>query len=139
LSTHACMLAAALYALARYEEAEQWASRGLELGSKDDLATQLYGLSVQSRLLARKGDTRAALALAEQVDGLAGTSQDPGDQGDAALNRAEILYLAGDSAGAEEMTQRAIASYQRNGATARAARAQRLAAAWTCSSSPASS
>jgi class 3 adenylate cyclase len=139
LSTHACMLAAALYALARYEEAEQWASRGLELGSKDDLATQLYGLSVQSRLLARKGDTRAALALAEQVDGLAGTSQDPGDQGDAALNRAEILYLAGDPAGAEEMTQRAIASYQRNGATARAARAQRLAAAWTCSSSPASS
>jgi tetratricopeptide (TPR) repeat protein len=139
LSTHACMLAAALYALARYEEAEQWASRGLELGSKDDLATQLYGLSVRSRLLARKGDTRAALALAEQVDGLAGASQDPGDQGDAALSRAEILYLAGDSAAAEEMTQRAIASYQRNGATARVARARRLAAAWTCSSSPASS
>jgi class 3 adenylate cyclase/tetratricopeptide (TPR) repeat protein len=139
LSTHECMLADALYALGRYAESEQWASRGLELGSRDDIATQLYGLSVRSRLLARKGDIRAAFALAEQVDGLAGTSQDPSDQGDAALNRAEILYLAGDSAEAEVMTQRAVASYQRNGGTARSARALRFAAAWARRTSPASS
>jgi hypothetical protein len=54
LSTYACELAEALYALGRYEESEQWALRGLELGSKDDLATQLFGLSVRSRLLAAK-------------------------------------------------------------------------------------
>jgi hypothetical protein len=58
LSTYACELAEALYALGRYEESEQWALRRLELGSKDDLATQLLGLSVRSRLLARKGSAR---------------------------------------------------------------------------------
>ena len=71
LSTQSCQLADALYALGRYEEADRWALRGLELGSSDDLATQFIGLSVRSRLLARKGDLAAALALADQVDGLA--------------------------------------------------------------------
>jgi tetratricopeptide (TPR) repeat protein len=37
LSTEACSLAEALYALGRYDESEQWALRGLELGSRDDL------------------------------------------------------------------------------------------------------
>ena len=56
LSTQSCQLADTLYALGRYDESEQWALRGLELGSSDDLATQFLGLSVRSRLLARKGD-----------------------------------------------------------------------------------
>jgi hypothetical protein len=58
LSTYACELAEALYALGRYEESEQWALRRLELDSKDDLATRLFGLSVRSRLLARKRSAR---------------------------------------------------------------------------------
>jgi tetratricopeptide (TPR) repeat protein len=130
LSTYACELAEALYALGRYEESEQWALRGLELGSKDDLATQLFGLSVRSRLLARKGELAAALALAERVDALAASSEDPRDSGDAALYRAELMHLTGARAKAEAMTQRAIDCYQRNGATARAARARRMARQW---------
>jgi tetratricopeptide (TPR) repeat protein len=131
LSTQACQLADALYALGRYEESEQWARRGLELGSTDDLATQFGGLSMLSRLLARKGDIDAALALADQVDGLATTSDDPRDPGDAAVNRGEILYLAGDLAQADEMISQAIGHYARKGATAYVARARRLFAAWT--------
>jgi len=131
LSTQSCQLADALYALERYEESGQWAARGLELGSSDDLATQLLGLSVRSRLLARKGDISAALALAEQVDRLARTSDDPRDPADAALNRAEINYLAGNHARASEMIDEAINHYLRKGATAYVARASRLAAQWT--------
>jgi class 3 adenylate cyclase/tetratricopeptide (TPR) repeat protein len=138
LSTQSCQLADALYALGRYEEAEQWALNGLKLGSSDDLATQFLGLSVRSRLLARKGDISGALALAEQVDGLARTSDDPRDPADAALNRAEITYLAGDHARASEMIGQAIMHYKRKGATAYAARARRLAAEWTSGSSAAS-
>ena len=134
LSTHACQLADALYALGRYEEAEQWALRGLALGSKDDLATQHSGLRVRSRLLARSGDLSAAFALAEEVNRLSETSDDPIDPGDAALNLAEILYLTGDPARAEEMTARAIDWYQRKEATAYVARARRLAARWTAES-----
>ena len=77
-STEAGEVAEALYALGRYEEAGQWARRGLELGSSDDLATQMFGLGVQSRLLARNGEASAALALAEQVAALAATSEDQG-------------------------------------------------------------
>ena len=137
LSTYACHLAEALYALGRYEESEQWALRGLELGGKDDVATQLFGLSVRSRLLARKGEFGAALALAERVDALASTVDNPRDLGDAALNRAELMHLTGDRGQAESMTQRAIDCYQRNGATAPAARARRLATQWADDSSTA--
>ena len=131
LSTQSCQLADALYTLGRYEEAEQWALRGLKLGSKDDLATQHAGLRVRSRLLARKGDVSAAFELAEEINSLSETSDDPRDPGDAALNLAEILHLTGDPARAEEMTQRAIDCYRRKEATAYVARAQRLAALWT--------
>jgi hypothetical protein len=76
---------------------------GLELGGRDDLATQFLGLRVRSRLLARKGDIGAAPELVGQVDALAATSDDPRDPGDAALHRAEISYLPGDPAQAGEM------------------------------------
>ena len=135
LSTEACSLAEALYALGRYGEAEQWALRGLELGSRDDIATQVKGLGVRSRLLARKGQASAARALAEEADRLASTSDVPWAQGGAALDLAEVMYLTGDRTRATEMTQRAIDCYQRNGMTARVARAQRLTAAWASGSS----
>jgi tetratricopeptide (TPR) repeat protein len=138
LSTQACQLAEALYALGRYDESEQWALRGLELGGRDDLLTQAMGRGVRSRILARKGQGSAALALAEEAGSLARTSDSPWVQGDAALALAEVMYLAGDRVRAAEMTQRAIDCYQRNGATARVARAQRLTATWTSGSSPAS-
>jgi class 3 adenylate cyclase/tetratricopeptide (TPR) repeat protein len=136
LSTQSCQLADALCALGRYEESEQWALRGLKLGSSDDLGTQFLGLSVRSRLLARKGDIAAAFALADQVDALAGTSDDPRDPGDAALNRAELNYLTGDQALAGTMIGQAIQHYKRKGATAYIARAHRLSAIWS-SRSPA--
>jgi len=130
LSTQSCQLADALYVLGRYKEAEQWALRGLELGSSDDLATQFLGLSVRSRVSARHGDISTALALAEQVDSLAEASDDPRDPADAALNRAEITHLAGDRARASELISQAIEHYQRKEATAYIARAHRMAAQW---------
>jgi tetratricopeptide (TPR) repeat protein len=130
LSTQACQLADALYELGRYKEAGQWARRGLDLGSEDDLATQVAGLSVRSRLLAREGDNVAAVALAHRVEELAKTSDSPIAHGDAALNLAEILSLTGDRAGAGRAVRRAVSCYQRKGATAFSTRAQRAAAAW---------
>jgi len=138
LSTRACELADTLYALGRYEEAGQWALRGLEVGSSDDLATQIRGLGVRSKLLARQGLASAALALAEQAARLARSSDSPVEQGKAAVNLAEVLHLTGDHARAQEMAQSAIDSYQRKGATAYVARTHRLAAKWTTGGSTAS-
>jgi class 3 adenylate cyclase/tetratricopeptide (TPR) repeat protein len=130
LSYMACLLADVLYALGGYEEAGQWAQRGLELGHEKDLGTQLLGLAVRSRLLAHEGDHAAALALAHQLEELVKTSDSPLDHGDVALNLAQVLSLTGDHAGAEEAARRAAGCYQRKGAAACVARAQRLAAAW---------
>jgi ATP/maltotriose-dependent transcriptional regulator MalT len=98
----------------------------------------VMGLGVRSRLLARKGQASAALELAEEADRLARTTDSPWMQGDAALDLAEVMHLTGDRTRAAELIQRAIDCYRRNGMTARVARAQRLAAAWTSGSSPAS-
>ena len=138
LSTQSCQLAEALYALGRYDESEQWALRGLELGSKDDWATQVTGLRVRAQLLARKGEASAALALAEQADSVARTTDSPMGQGDAALSLAQVMYLTGDRIKATKAAQRAIDCYQRIGAPAHVARAQRLTATWTAGSSRAS-
>jgi hypothetical protein len=87
-------------------------------------------------VLARRGYHREALKLAEQADHLAKASDAPLLHGDAALNLAEVLHLAGNEAGAEQETQRAIEHYAQKGATACVRRAQRLAATWTQSTGP---
>lgn len=134
LSTLACQLADALYTLGRYEESGQWAERGLKLGSSDDLATQVFGLGVQSRLLARQGEVSAAVAMSEKADSLARISDSPNWHGNAALNLAEVLYLIGDCERAGKIARRAIACYRRKGATAYITRAQRLTASWAARS-----
>ncbi len=130
LSTLACELGDTLYLLGRYDEAEQWALRGLELGGSGDVVTQQSGFQVRSKVLARRGDHSTALSLAEQANDLALAMDAPLQQGDAALNLAEVLYLAGNEAQAEAETQRAIEHYESKGATAYATRARRLAASW---------
>jgi class 3 adenylate cyclase len=60
-----------------------------------------------------------------------GVSDDPRDRADAALNRAEISYLAGQYSRVDEKIDEAIKHYDRKGATAYVARARRLAAQWT--------
>ena len=134
LSTLACELAASLYELGRYGEAEHWVLRGLELGGPDDVSTQVCGLCVRSKLLARTGDLDAALALAKQADSLARASDAQIERGDAALNLAGILHLTGDQAGAGVAARRAIRCYRRKGATAYLTRAQRLVSGWTAGS-----
>jgi tetratricopeptide (TPR) repeat protein len=134
MSTLACELAASLYELGRYAEAEHWALRGLELGGADDVSTQVCGLCVRSKLLARTGDLGAALALANQADSAARASDAQIEQGDAALNLAGILRLSGNQAAAEAAARRAIRCYRRKGATAYLTRAQRLLSGWTVGS-----
>jgi tetratricopeptide (TPR) repeat protein len=128
LSTQACQLADALYALGRYKESEEWVSRGLELGGGADVATQMVGLQVRSKLLVRQGDHRQALELAERADTLARATDAPVFQGDCALALAEVRYLGGDRTRGDAEVQRAIDCYQRKGATACITRVRSLAA-----------
>jgi class 3 adenylate cyclase/tetratricopeptide (TPR) repeat protein len=131
LSTQECQLGEALYALGRYDEAEQRVLRGLELGGLDDVVTQSLALQVRAKLAARRGDAATGLTLAKQAIELAGATQAPSMKGDAALALAEVWQLAGSPGEAQAATQRAIDHYEAKEAVAYVARVRRVAATWS--------
>jgi tetratricopeptide (TPR) repeat protein len=122
LSTLACQLGVSLYALGRYDEAEEWTLRGVDLGGSQDVLTQVMGLEMRSKLL--------ALSLAEQAYNAAAATDTTLVQGDAAFNLAEVLNLAGNHTRAAQEVQRAVAYYELKGATACVTRARTVAATW---------
>ncbi len=130
LSTQECQLGETMYALGRFEEAERWATLGLEHGGTDDVLTQTMGLQLRAKLLARRGQSGAALSLAKQADQLARSTQAPLVQGDAALTMAEVLYLAGKLDEFEAETRRAVDCYEQKGAPACVIHALELVAGW---------
>jgi tetratricopeptide (TPR) repeat protein len=125
LSTKACELAQALYATGRYEEAGAWARRGRHLGASDDLITEALAAQVEAKLLARAGDHEAACRLADRAVELTARMQAPVAHGEALMDRAEVLRLGGDEAGARGCAERAIEQFTRKGATALVAQASR--------------
>jgi class 3 adenylate cyclase/tetratricopeptide (TPR) repeat protein len=134
LSTQACQLAEALYALGRYEESDRWALRGLELGGAGDVFTQLLALEVRSKILARRGDVAGALRLAELAGQLAATTQAPLEKAEAALALAEVLHLSGNTTDALQHTGRAIEYYERKRAPAGVLHVRRIEAGWGAAS-----
>ncbi len=128
-STNACEVAAALYRLGRYAEANDWASRALEAGARDDAATQLMGRQVLAQVAARRDEFDRARVLAGEVLAIADGMDSPEAQGYAALDVAEVLWLAGDDAEASRQAARAGEFFRRKGATVATERAGRLAEA----------
>jgi class 3 adenylate cyclase/tetratricopeptide (TPR) repeat protein len=124
LSTAAATLAQALYAAGRLDDAEAWASRAAELGSSDDVATEMLWRQAKAKVLARRGDhgeaerlAREAVARGEQTDVLEG-------QGGAHLDLAEVLALAGRPGDAAEALERALERFERKGSVVSAQRAR---------------
>jgi class 3 adenylate cyclase/tetratricopeptide (TPR) repeat protein len=130
LSTQECQLGETMYALGRFEDAERWATLGLEHGGPGDVLTQAMALQLRAKLLARSGESTAALSLAEQADQLARSTQAPLVHGDAALAVAEVLFLAGKIDESEAEIRRAVACYEQKGAPACVTHAAALVAAW---------
>jgi tetratricopeptide (TPR) repeat protein len=125
LSTAAGMLAQALYALDRLEEADAWAGRAAELGASDDAFTQMLWRQVRAKVLARRGEhaeaerlARDALAIAEETDML-------NAQGDVYTDLAEVLLLAGRPQEAGAAFEQALERFERKGNRVSAQRAQR--------------
>jgi tetratricopeptide (TPR) repeat protein len=130
LSTQECQLGEALYALGRYDEAEERALLGLEMGGLTDVYTQVIGLQVRAKVLARRGDHDAALVLARGAEELAAATDAPLLQGDANVALAEVFHLAGDETNADAAIGRAVELFEQKGAPAFAAYARRVAATW---------
>jgi class 3 adenylate cyclase/tetratricopeptide (TPR) repeat protein len=138
LSTQACQLAEALYALGRLDDAEHWVRRGLELGGPEDILTQMLGLGLRAKLLARGGGFDEALVLAHRTVALAASTQAPMERAQAILALAEVLYLSGDIPGAFQQSGRAVALYESKRAPAGVAHVRRVEARWAALSPAAS-
>jgi class 3 adenylate cyclase/tetratricopeptide (TPR) repeat protein len=124
LSTAAGMLAQALYALDRLEEADAWAGRAAELGASDDAFTQMLWRQARAKVFARRGEiveaerlAREAVALCEETDML-------NAQGAAYADLAEVLSLAGNPNEAAVALEHALERYERKGNRVSAQRAQ---------------
>jgi len=89
-------LAPILYALGRYDEAEDLAREVEELGSPDDLALVVVCRGVRAKCAARSGAFDDARALARGATDLTAGSDFLNMIGDAWFDRAEVERLAGD-------------------------------------------
>jgi class 3 adenylate cyclase len=128
-STNACEVAVALYHLGRYGEAREWARRALEAGARDDAMTQLMGREVLAKVAARQDEFDGARALAAEALAISDGIDSPEAQGYAALDVAEVFWLAGDAAEADRQAARAGEFFRRKGATVASDLAGRLAEA----------
>jgi len=115
LSTTAAELAQALYEQRRYDEAERFTHVSQELGPRDDFATQVEWRSTRAKVLARRGEFEAAVALAEEAVVLAADTDYLNMQGDARKDLAEVLSLAGRNGEAASRSREALGLYERKG------------------------
>jgi predicted ATPase/class 3 adenylate cyclase len=133
LSTMAAMLAHALYAQGRYNEAESLASVSREAASDDDIISQVKWRGALATVLARRGEADRAEALAREAVALASPTDFPLLQGHALDDLAEVLELGGRTEEALPVLEEAIRTYEAKGDIASAAaltsRLRELAAA----------
>jgi class 3 adenylate cyclase/tetratricopeptide (TPR) repeat protein len=120
-----------LYALDRIDEADVWASRSAELGSRDDIWKESRWRPVRAMVLARRGEHVAAEQIARQTVSMCEKTDRIDMQGDVYATLGEVRAAAGRAAQAAEAFEESIARYERKGNIVMAARTRdRLEAAW---------
>jgi class 3 adenylate cyclase/tetratricopeptide (TPR) repeat protein len=120
LPTVAAMLAHAVCAQGRYEEALALSISAEELSSEDDVDAQTLWRSSRAKALARLGDAGAAETLAREAVALIASSDALVQQADALADLSEVLRLAGRAGEASETLEEAVSLYERKGAVAAA-------------------
>ena len=128
MPTIAALLAEAVAAQGREEEAEQLAAHSREIAGGDDVSSQVLWRKVMAAVRARRGRHEEAMALIEEAVALAAATDSLELQGQAQLGLADVLALGGRAKEAGSALEAAIAVFQRKGDLRGAARsAERLA------------
>jgi tetratricopeptide (TPR) repeat protein len=115
LSTSAALLAQALLALQRDEEAERFARLSEESADADDLITQVLWRGVRARTLARRGLGQEAESMAREAVALAETSDFVNDRGDAFVDLAFVRRHAGQLDQARAALAEGLRCYEQKG------------------------
>jgi DNA-binding SARP family transcriptional activator/class 3 adenylate cyclase/tetratricopeptide (TPR) repeat protein len=128
-SSIVAVLARAVSDQGRYEEAEELTHVSERAARINDIHAQATWRPVRARSLAQRGLLEQAERLAEEAIAFAAESDFLNAHGDALLDFAEILDLAGRPAEARSAVETAVGLYERKGNVVSAARAKRILAA----------
>jgi len=126
LSTSAVILAHALYAQGRYDEAEEYARLAEETAAPGDVASQMGWRSARAKILARQGRLEEAEPLAQEAARIARGTDHLTLRGDVLTSLAEVLHLAGKTAEAVRAVEEAVEVHERKGNVVSAGRARQF-------------
>lgn len=115
LSTVAGILAEAIYAQGRYDEAESFTLISENSAGAEDIYSQLLWRSVRSKCLARQGKTSQALGLAHECGPMVEATDSLDLRWHALMSRAEVFRLAGQAEQAQSAVHEAIDAAERKG------------------------
>jgi ATP/maltotriose-dependent transcriptional regulator MalT len=124
LATTAAVLAMAVYAQDRFEEAGDLCDTSERLAAVEDVATQAMWRGVRAKLRARRGDAEPAEALAREAVRLAEPTDLLVVRGDAWLDLAEVLALDARAGEAEAAAAQGFELYMRKGSVVSATRSR---------------
>ena len=126
LPTIAALLARALYAQGRYEEAELYSEITEREASEDDVVSQVMWRGTRGKVLARKSETRRAEELVQ--DGVSRACQTDFLflRADALIDYAEVLAMLSRYEEAARHVDQAVDLYERKGITVSVDAARRL-------------
>jgi class 3 adenylate cyclase/tetratricopeptide (TPR) repeat protein len=124
LAATAAMLARALHAQGRDEEAEWECGVSQRYAATGDQPTQVMWRGVRARILARRGRLAEAEALAREAVRLAEPTDLIVIRGDALLDLADVLDAAARPRAADAAVRQGLALYERKGAVLPAGRAR---------------
>jgi tetratricopeptide (TPR) repeat protein len=115
-------LAASLYALGQFADAEHWAQVAEELASTDDAMSNMLWRQVRAKLIARAGRHADAERLAEEAVGRGRDTDMLNWHASALTDLAEVYVLAGRTGEARTRLEQALELYERKGNLVSAAR-----------------
>ena len=109
------LLAQAVYAQGRYDDAEALVAQAELASRQNDVHTRIVMRSTQAKVLARRGDFEGAERLAREASSFAETTDFLHSRGDALSDLAEVLELAGRPGESAEVLREAVEVYERKG------------------------
>jgi class 3 adenylate cyclase/tetratricopeptide (TPR) repeat protein len=112
LASTAGVLAEALYAQQRFDEAQQMTEEAQALAAADDIDAQARWRATRAKLLARRGQFLAARQLAAEAVALVAPTSWATLQSEALMARAEVNRLAGARDQAEASLRAALRIYE---------------------------
>jgi ATP/maltotriose-dependent transcriptional regulator MalT len=126
LATTAALLAQAVYAQERLDEADALCGVSEEVAAPEDLTTQVVWRSVRAKISACRGELTHAIRLAEEGVRLAEPTDLLVIHADACLDLADVMAIAGQPHEAQAAAHRGLELYERKGNLVSAARARSL-------------